>query len=265
MEENRDASRPPNPDLSNSRWPASCVGLLSIVLLVPLVIATWALVDSQRGWTEARLEKAIQAELPVDCDREQVENWFDKHGIRHANVKRKSDVHADDDTIRQTSGWIEGREANVGFLESGRITIDFFFDEQGRCVGHRIDPFVYSLSAQGDLRAFRSRRCLACWCRRRLRRGLAPLLGEPEQTALWSGVPWAYRAARGWHGCNAFTAFKDRQRRYTREKGQESMPSQMRPAMCLFPWQTDHKAGLGREALGLRCRHASWRVLHSVT
>jgi hypothetical protein len=145
MEENRDASRPPDPDSSKSRFPIPCVGCLSIVLLVPIVGVTWALVDSQRGWTEARLEKAIQAELPAGCDREQVEKWFDMHGIGHAYVKHKSDVHADDSKIRQITGWIEGREANVGFGESGRITIDFFFDDEGRCIGHRIDPFVYSL------------------------------------------------------------------------------------------------------------------------
>ncbi len=119
------------------------IGCLSLVLLPVLLVGGWVWRDSQRGWSAEKLERLIQAELPADCDRQQVETWFDMHGIRYGYCIPGD--QPDDDSMPTLAGQIEGKEANVGFLESGRIDIYFYFDKQGRCAGHKVDPFVYSL------------------------------------------------------------------------------------------------------------------------
>jgi hypothetical protein len=103
------------------------------------------------------LEQLIEAEVPPGCDRQQAEAWFNKHGIMHSYFKDTIGDRSgqktmpmlaglsDKDLSGMVRGWIEGPEANVGFGESGRINIYFFFDKQERCVGHLVHPFVYSL------------------------------------------------------------------------------------------------------------------------
>lgn len=133
------------------------LGCLTILVLVVVATGVWVWRDSQRGWTVARLEQLIAAEVPAGCDRLQAEAWFDRHGIEHSyfvdttgdrsgnsTMPRLAGLR-DEDLSGMVRGWIEGPEANVGFGSSGRITIYFFFDKKGHCAGHLIDPFVYSL------------------------------------------------------------------------------------------------------------------------
>ena len=43
---------------------------------------------------------------------------------------------------------IEPPDANVDWFFSGRISIVFFFNRQGQCVGYWIDSFTYELTAK---------------------------------------------------------------------------------------------------------------------
>jgi hypothetical protein len=133
------------------------VGCVSALLLAVVVLGACIWRESRRGWTVANLERLVQAEVPLGCDRRHAEVWFDKHNIEHSffadttgdrsgmdTMPLLAGMH-DDNLSGMVRGWIEGPEANVGFGQSGRITVYFFFDMQGRCAGHLVFPFVYSL------------------------------------------------------------------------------------------------------------------------
>jgi hypothetical protein len=108
----------------------------------------WA---TQRGWTVAKLERSIRAEVPPSCDRRTAEAWFDKHHIQHwwsdeTSLARAPQTPArfrDKDVGGMLEGVIEGPEANVDLISPGEISIYFFFDEQGRLVGHLVDKLIY--------------------------------------------------------------------------------------------------------------------------
>ena len=114
----------------------------------------WA---SQRGWTVAKVERSIHTEVAPDCDRRTVEAWFDRHGIRHywfenasegvqvLRTRTQSVGFRNEDVSGMLRGDIEGPEVNVDLVFPGRIFIYFFFDKQGRRIGHVVDPFVYNL------------------------------------------------------------------------------------------------------------------------
>jgi len=133
------------------------LGCLFVVFLVAIAVSLWVRQDAQRGWTVARLEHLIEVEVPADCDREQAEVWFERHGIQHSyftdttgdrSGQRTMPMLAnlrDEDLSGMVRGWIEWPEANVGFRSSGRIQIYFFFDKEGRRIGHLVHPVVYSL------------------------------------------------------------------------------------------------------------------------
>ena len=105
----------------------------------------------------SKVKALIEVEVLLSCDRSQVEDWFDRHRIKHSYFvdttgdrtgSRTMPMEAglrDEDLSGMGRGWIVGPEANVGFGNSGRIQIYFFFDKQGCCVGHLVFPFVYSL------------------------------------------------------------------------------------------------------------------------
>jgi hypothetical protein len=132
-------------------------GCLCLIVLAVVAITTWALIDSRRGWSVARLEASIAAEVPSGADRWTIEKWFDGHRISHdflVDTTGDRSGHStmpmlaglrDGDLGGMVRGLIWGSEANVGFLESGRIALYFFFDKEGRLVGHLVDPFIYSL------------------------------------------------------------------------------------------------------------------------
>lgn len=127
--------------------------VLSVALLA-CCVGVWFY--SQRGWTVAKLERLIQTELPLDCDRKTAEAWFKRHGIWHdsfAYAPRDMRGHS---TMQQLAGLqskyiehtvrgeIDSPAANVGLIDSGRISLYFFFDENDRLLGHYIDEFMYS-------------------------------------------------------------------------------------------------------------------------
>jgi hypothetical protein len=147
-------------DSAQPRGRASQKGCFALVLLAVLAVGTWIWLDWQRGWTVAKLERLIEAEVPPSCDRQQVEEWFERRGIQywHFPDKGKSLPRAPSIYMllaagvrpKDVGGWmagkIEGAQANVGFLrDDGRIDVYFFFDKEGRLLGHWVErtaPFL---------------------------------------------------------------------------------------------------------------------------
>jgi hypothetical protein len=132
-------------------------GCLTFLLLTFIGCGGWMWWSSQRGWTVAKLERLIQLEVPRECDRATVEAWFDRHGIRQSWFEDTTGDMRGQQTMPQLAGLrssdlsgmvrgdIVGPAANVDWVFPGRISIYFFFDKQGRRVGHLVDLFVYML------------------------------------------------------------------------------------------------------------------------
>jgi hypothetical protein len=114
------------------------LGCLLLVLLACGTGAGWLWWTTQRGWTVAKVKQLIRQELPPGCGREQVEAWFDRHGIEYGYCEEVAGN-------KELSGTLEGEieDANVDLIFSGEISVCFFFDKNGRMVSHRIRRFVF--------------------------------------------------------------------------------------------------------------------------
>src|SRR5579871_3804476 len=49
-------------------------------------VAAWVAWTCLHGWTSARLERLIRAEVPPGCGRAEVEGFLDRHRILHGYV-----------------------------------------------------------------------------------------------------------------------------------------------------------------------------------
>jgi hypothetical protein len=139
--------------LSVPFWPRKRVWATLLVVGAVGSLVWW----DQRGWTVARLERRIKAEVPPGCGRAEVEAWLDRQGIRRSYWEDTTGTRYQDGTTmpilagldpKDLSGMVRGdiapsEGANVNWLFPGRISIYFFFDKQGRRVGHLVHPFVY--------------------------------------------------------------------------------------------------------------------------
>jgi hypothetical protein len=139
--------------------PKRLAWLLGLALALSAALAIGAVAwlawrETQRGWTVERLELSIAAEVPPGCTSARVTAWFDAHGIRHGPCQKKPGGErgagqlgglADADFGSAECGTLDGAEANVGFWEDGKITVNFCFDREGRLIGHHIDRVIYSL------------------------------------------------------------------------------------------------------------------------
>jgi hypothetical protein len=131
------------------------IGCLVLFLLALISCGGWLWWSSQRGWTVAKLERLIQAEVPQGCDRTTVEAWFNHHGICYdwfedttGDMRGRSTMPQlvglrSENLSGMLRGVIEGPEANVDLIAPGKISVYFFFDKQGRRVGHLVAPFAY--------------------------------------------------------------------------------------------------------------------------
>jgi hypothetical protein len=138
-----------------------CLLTTALILLAIVVRVVWvryeARIDAERGWTVERIETSINAELPPHADRMAVAAWFDSHRISHRYYSR-SEGKWEYDSERVTKAGLreseligmdyccmDGEQANVGYMESGRILIYFFIDKQGQVAGHLVESDIYYL------------------------------------------------------------------------------------------------------------------------
>src|SRR4029077_6219922 len=92
-------------------------------------------------WTVSKLERLIQSEVPVGCDRHQVEVWFERHHIAHMYLTDTTADTSSGSTMPELAGLksevlagmargiIEGDKAYVHPILNGRISVYFFFDK----------------------------------------------------------------------------------------------------------------------------------------
>jgi hypothetical protein len=122
--------------------------IISLVLVLLASAGAWLWWNTQQGWTVARLERLIGAEVPVGSDLAQVEGWLNCHGIQ--NTYSILNAHDNDyaDSARQAglrkqnlSGVMKGDvvPANESWFFRSEIEVLFFFDKNGRLAGHTVD------------------------------------------------------------------------------------------------------------------------------
>jgi len=140
--------------------PRHPLALSRATLLLALVVGGcggcywWA---SHRGITAAKFERSIRAELQPGCSRKEVEDWFNRHEIEPLWSEEIRVTQIGDNSVAELAGFrdadlsgmcfgvVEGRDVNVSLVFHGEISIYFFFDARGRCVGHYIHEFAFEL------------------------------------------------------------------------------------------------------------------------
>jgi hypothetical protein len=134
--------------LSVGRW---------VVLLLVAFVVLFAVWRCCRGHTEQQLESTVQAEVRPNCNREEVESFLDRHGIRNYYTEDfENDSFRgqhpfqyvnlrEQDLSGMVVGVLSGREVRSGFLEYGIIYMYFFFDKRGQLIGHWITRVLLSL------------------------------------------------------------------------------------------------------------------------
>ena len=156
-----------NENCSARRFPP-WVGSLLLVAGCLTPVVGWLIYENNRAWTVGKIEHLIRTELRPNCSREDVEAWFEKHGLKHGfstdpngagmmgdktplmlaglgdkEISGTAFAHIEGKVFGEAEGNNRPR-ANVGWL-NGSITIRFFIDKQGRVIGHLVYPYVYSL------------------------------------------------------------------------------------------------------------------------
>jgi hypothetical protein len=130
---------------------------LSLLVIVGLAVAasgSWIAWNALHGWTQARLEARITAELPTGYTREDAEGFLDRHGIYHEYYPGVKEGSFNDYAVktaglseRDVAGVVTGHvtpgEANEHWLLPSDIDIHFFIDPRGKVIGHWVDPIIY--------------------------------------------------------------------------------------------------------------------------
>src|SRR5262245_38385129 len=156
-----------NENGSTRRFPP-WVGSLLLVAGCLAPVVGWLIYENNRAWTVGKIEHLIRTELRPNCSREDVEAWFEKHGLKHgfSTDPNGAGMMGDktplmlaglgDKEISGTACALMYRKvfgedednywpmSNVVWLNVS-ITIRFFIDKQGRVIGHLVYPYVYSL------------------------------------------------------------------------------------------------------------------------
>jgi hypothetical protein len=147
MQEAETLVRPPTRGLGRARLACLPLGLLLLI-----GGASWLGWDLFHGWTSAKAERLIQAELPTGCDRGQVQAWFERHDLPHEYFEGTTGTSGYNVELAlrlglkldDVSGVEQGVcEANEHFLFPSELYIYFVFDSQGHLAGHIVDAMVY--------------------------------------------------------------------------------------------------------------------------
>src|SRR5260221_456143 len=121
--------------------------IVGLVLLLAMSGA-WLTWRSQQGWTEARLERLIRAEVAGGNEPAQGEDLPKRHRSQHAHFIKNADNEyyagfARHAGLREEdlSGVLMGDvgPANEGWILRSEIEVFFFFDKQGRLAGHFVE------------------------------------------------------------------------------------------------------------------------------
>jgi len=138
----------PKKSPARKRWLIVCG--LAVFLVASAATGYW--IAFLRGWTVGQVERLVRTEIPPGSARLEVEAWLKNHNIKYAYLDDVTRNRLDGQSVpqraglaeRDLSGMVEGyiANANVDAIYQGSILVYFFFDREGRLVGHLIYPLV---------------------------------------------------------------------------------------------------------------------------
>ena len=106
---------------------------------------------SVRGWTQAKVERAVNQALPPGCDRVQIEAFLDARGWRHRYSQEGMWLRFYGGRAGLRGDRIEAMihaevpDPNVGPFGEGSITVFFFLDREGRLIKSYVEVWILSL------------------------------------------------------------------------------------------------------------------------
>jgi hypothetical protein len=136
--------------------------LRRLLIAVPIagallgIVGSWLYRESNRGWSAARLERSIQAESPSIATEHQAAKWLEANKIGYFVVGPTGGLDVGGRCVTQIAdyspaqvdhvvqGYLREDKANLGLFSNGKITIFFFIDSNGNCLGHYIHEFEYA-------------------------------------------------------------------------------------------------------------------------
>ena len=141
-------------DLDNHNRVFFRTALILTLLCAIAPIGAWLLYENNRDWTVSKLQRRINLNLPLGCNRERIEAWLDQMGMDHGydeagkgpkGTMAKLAGLKEEDVSGVVFGNLETRRANVGWGRNGAIAVRFYLDRQGGLASYAVYPIVYSL------------------------------------------------------------------------------------------------------------------------
>jgi hypothetical protein len=97
----------------------------------------------------------VNSELPGDATRQEVDEWFARHGLQVQSFHGNETDSFGGKTVLEMVGLAKEQvacfsrgelaDAEVGLLRVRHIFVYFFFDQGGKVIGHLVEPFDYML------------------------------------------------------------------------------------------------------------------------
>jgi hypothetical protein len=121
------------------------LALLACGLVLPIYIAYASL----RGWTPGNVERAVNEAIPLGSDRVTIEVFLDAKGwTRSFGGPKSAAFYAERASLNASnlSGVVFGEvsDPNVGPFDTGRITVMFFLDGDGKLIRSHVSVWILS-------------------------------------------------------------------------------------------------------------------------
>jgi hypothetical protein len=113
------------------KFPRFTLRTMLIAVAMIAAVVGWLRYESQRGWTVAKVERLVKAEVNPDWNPEQFEEWVQRKGFGLFK-----ECVSDSSKQLTTTGFRIGADqgANLGlFRGRGAIYVDFNLARRGRC------------------------------------------------------------------------------------------------------------------------------------
>jgi hypothetical protein len=125
--------------------------LLGVLLLLCWV--GWRQLRTRVNWTVQDIEQMVRTEVQADATRQEVEEWFARHGLKAQYLDGNETDSLGGKTVLEMAGLSKDEvasfargdlpEAEVDLLRERHIFVYFFFDRGGKVIGHLVEPFDY--------------------------------------------------------------------------------------------------------------------------
>jgi hypothetical protein len=128
--------------------PRSTLRTMLIAIAVIAAAFGWLRYQSQRGWTQAKLERLIEKEFDPTWDKEHLLLWAADYGFHGGEGLNGYEHRYYDGPENRQIGQIlfisvlPEDEANLGLFQKGSITAYFYYDTDGKYLSRSFVPYL---------------------------------------------------------------------------------------------------------------------------